>query len=442
MRAIAYFSLYNVNHSFDELKKQFEVYCENNLHQVIKIFCDKAANSFDSDKSYIDLVKYIENPKSSYLIIIPSIYHFGNDLESVIRKVCGIELLGAKVICANDDFPDPIQNSLNQLDFGNVSKSKSENIKNGMISKALQGKVLGRPPYGYRQGVSGDLEVVDDESSLVKLLFQKYVNENTGLRKLAAFLNKEKYQTRRGKEWNVLAVRHILKNPVYTGTYIRYGFRLPKSHLPIIDSSIYRQAQDLMKKKYVARNANNVNPFLLSGLIYCYKCGEKMMGVTRRQRWKKSDGQINRNIYRYYQCQTKNSQGTCNYVTWNEDKLEDLVALKVNELLSKTPDKSFDAYLKKKIENENLDVKNAERNFYKAVNKVARGQMNLLDINKYIIKLDYSRRSGSDNNFKSDFLNSNFHEIWPKYDLVTKRSFLFNIIAKILVKKNSIEIIS
>ena len=109
--------------------------------------------------------------------------------------------------------------------------------------------------------------------------------------------------------------------------------------------------------------------------------------------------------------------------------------MKVNELLSKTPDKSFDAYLKRKIENENLDVKNAERNFYKAVNKVARGQINLLDINKYIIKLDYSRRSGSDNNFKSDFLNSNFHEIWPKYDLVTKRSFLFNIIAKILVKK-------
>ena len=57
-------------------------------------------------------------------------------MESVIRKVCDIELLGAKVICANDDFPDPIQNSLNQLDFGNVSKSKSENIKNGMISKA------------------------------------------------------------------------------------------------------------------------------------------------------------------------------------------------------------------------------------------------------------------------------------------------------------------
>ena len=68
MRAIAYFSLYNVNHSFDELKKQFEVYCENNLHQVIKIFCDKAANSFDSDKSYIDLaVSYTH-------LTLPTIY--------------------------------------------------------------------------------------------------------------------------------------------------------------------------------------------------------------------------------------------------------------------------------------------------------------------------------------------------------------------------------
>ena len=442
MRAISYFSLYNDNHSFDDLKEQFEIYCENNLHQVIKIFCDESANSFDSDTSYIELIKYIQNPKSSYLVVIPSIYHFGSDLESVIRKVCDIELLGAKVICASDDFPDPIQNSLNGLDFGKISKSKSENIKSGMISKALQGKVLGRPPYGYQQGVSGDLEIVENESYLVKLLFQKYVNENIGLRKLAAFLNKEKYQTRRGKEWNVLAVRHILKNPVYTGTYIRYGFRLPKSHSPIIEASLYRQAQDLMRKKYVARNANNSSPFLLSGLINCYKCGEKMMGVTRRQRWKKNDGQINRNIYRYYQCQSKNNQGTCNYVTWKEDKLENLVMSKVNELVSKTSDASFDDYLKRNIKIENLEVINAERNFYKAVNKVARGEMNLIELNKYIIKLDSSRGSVFTDKLKSDFSNSNFHQIWPNYDLVLKRNFLLNIITKILVKKNSIEILN
>ena len=439
MRAIAYFSLYNDNFSFDDLKEKFNVFCMNNLHQTIKVFCDRSANSFNNDSAYIELVKYIQNSQSSYLVVIPSIYHFGNDLEAVIRKTCDIETLGAKVVCANDDYPDPIQNALKELDFGTVSKLKSENIKSGMINKALQGKVLGKPPYGYAQGISGGLEIVENESKLVKLLFQKYVHENIGLRKLAAFLNKEKYQNRRGKEWNVLAIRHILKNPVYTGTYIRYGFRLPKSHNSIIESNLYRQAQDIMKGKYVARNANNALPFLLSGLINCYKCGEKMMGVTRRQRWKTKDGRINRNIYRYYQCKSKNSQGTCNYVTWKEDELEDLVALKIYEHLSNKSNDSFIDQLERNTENNNIELRNAERNFYKAVNKVAKGNMNLIELNKYIDKLDLTRRPAVLD--KIEFSDPTFFKTWSNYNFDSKREFLVNSISKILVKKRSIEIL-
>jgi len=437
MRAIAYFSLYKDNHSFDELKQKFEIFCVNNLHQPIEILCDKSADSFESDKGYFELIQCINNPNSSYLVVIPNIYHFGNDLESVIRKVCDIELLGAKVICASDDFPDPIQNALNSLSFGNISKSKSTNIKTGMISKALEGKVLGRPPYGYRQSDSGNLEIIESESSLVKLLFEKYVNENIGLRKLAAYLNKGKYKTRLGKEWNVLSVRHILKNPVYTGTYIRYGFRLPKSHKSIIESNLYRKAQDLMRKKYIRRNANNITPFLLSGLINCYKCGEKMMGVTRRQRWKRKDGQINRNIYRYYQCKSRNNQGTCNYVTWREGKLEDLVISKLNDVFLQKDKISSIKYLEI---NPEIEVRNAERNFYKAVNKVANGLMHLVELNKYIIKLDSSRKFIPFNKSIIETSNSNLIEIWINYDFDQKRNILVSLLSKISVRKNSIEI--
>ena len=63
-------------------------------------------------------------------------------------------------------------------------------------------------------------------------------------------------------------------------------------------------------------------PYLLSGIAFCDYCGNKMMGVTRHQRWTNKNGDRNRKTYRYYQCQSRNNQSVCGYHTWREADLE------------------------------------------------------------------------------------------------------------------------
>ena len=123
-----------------------------------------------------------------------------------------------------------------------------------------------------------------------------------------------------------MSLRDILRNISYTGTYTRYGMRRPKVHHAIITSEVFRAAQDLTKaKRPHARGIATNKPFLLSKELYCSYCGNKMMGVTRRQSWKRKDGRTERGVYRYYQCQSRNNQSVCGYHTWKETMLDDTV---------------------------------------------------------------------------------------------------------------------
>ena len=109
-----------------------------------------------------------------------------------------------------------------------------------MKQRALLGKGLGKPPYGYRNGINGNLEIVDEEAPVVELIFRLYTIRGIGLRLIAQELNGRGLKTRRGGQWNMVTLRDILKNTAYMGTYTRFGLRLPKSHPQIIESSVFR----------------------------------------------------------------------------------------------------------------------------------------------------------------------------------------------------------
>ena len=54
-----------------------------------------------------------------------------------------------------------------------------------MERRAIEGKALGKPPYGYRIGDSGGLDVVSEEASVVELIFRLYTQESLGFRRIA-----------------------------------------------------------------------------------------------------------------------------------------------------------------------------------------------------------------------------------------------------------------
>ena len=211
-----------------------------------------------------------------------------------------------------------------------MSTDRRERILEGMRAKAAKGLGLGKTPFGYRIGSEGLFEPVPEEAKVVRGIYKLYLNEGIGVRSIARLLNTEGYRTRRGADWSMVTVRDILRNHAYIGTYRRFGLRIPGSYRPIVSADEFKRVQDKMQSRSPDKRQPRSEPFLLSGILYCGHCGQRMMGVTRRQTWKRKDGDKVRGEYRYYQCQSRTNRSQCEYHTQRAAPLEERIVRQVS----------------------------------------------------------------------------------------------------------------
>ena len=322
MRAIGYFCAQagpGAETAILEQQEAFDAYCRRNRHQTVATFTE---DSPDGDHSgFEEMLNHMRSSGSEYLVVLPDAHYVGDSMESVVRRVLELDALRAKVVCSDSEMPDPLQQALRHWRKGG---SRGERIRSAMMAKALRGEGLGKPPYGYAIGSDGRLEVVPEESEAVRLIFRMYNRDGVGMRRIVRSLNEKGVPTRGGRGWSLVTVRDVLRNRSYLGTYTRFGLRVPANHPAIIDRDDFRLAQEKMERGRTRRRASHPSePFLLSGLAYCANCGNRMMGVSRRQGWRRKDGTSSVGQYRYYQCQSRANQGTCGYHTWRAGDLEE-----------------------------------------------------------------------------------------------------------------------
>jgi hypothetical protein len=73
-------------------------------------------------------------------------------------------------------------------------------------------------------------------------------------------------------------------------------------------------------------------------MLVCDNCGNRMIGVSRRQTWKRrTDGLEMAASYRYYQCESRTNQGICSYHTRRTEDLEEMVRLYLSGIDPKQP---------------------------------------------------------------------------------------------------------
>jgi len=128
----------------------------------------------------------------------------------------------------------------------------------------------------------------------------------------------------------MVTVRDILRNRAYVGTYARFGIRVPASHAPLISQEDFRRVQETLDQRRPLSVSRQLSPFLLSGLTYCGYCGNKMIGVTRKQKWQRGDGSVRAAQYRYYQCESRTNRSLCDYHTKRAEALEEEVREALN----------------------------------------------------------------------------------------------------------------
>lgn len=326
MKAIGYFHEQGGRggQSLAEQSRAFLEFCRVNGYEATATFLDAASQ--DGDRAgYRQLVDFLrQRPDRGFtVVVVPSLVSLGDDLRQVARRYFQLASMGVKVMCLEDG--DDAGTTLLSLWTEKEGERLGHKVQVAMRRKAVKGEVLGRPPFGYRVGPRRRLEVVAQEASVVRYIFRLYLRDGLGIRLIARRLNEENVRTRRGGLWSMVTVRDILRNRTYLGTYSRFGVRVPASHPPLISPDDFRRVQERLDSRRPEIGKRVVSVFLLSGLAYCGYCGNKMIGVSRHQRWRRRDGSEKGAEYRYYQCESRTNRSLCDYHTRRAAELEEEV---------------------------------------------------------------------------------------------------------------------
>ena len=327
MRAVGYFSEFPGRRadaprgaSLSQQNDDFLAYCDANGYEPAAAFLDPSG---DGERPGLrQLLKYLSRPEKGFLVVVAASFErLGAGATEAARAYFQITASGARVISMEEGALDEAR-MLKLWSAQRASSGVGERVREAMRRLAVQGQVLGRPPYGYRAGADGRLAIVEDEAALLRHIFRLYLREGLGIRRIAKRLNEEGYRTRRDGNWSMVTIRDLLRNRVYLGTYARFGVRVPSNHTAIVSVSDFDAVEERMQGRRRPAAPARPSHFLLSGLVHCNDGGTRMIGVTRRQQWTRRDGEVVKSTYRYYQSEARTNQSVGAYHTQRADDLE------------------------------------------------------------------------------------------------------------------------
>lgn len=159
----------------------------------------------------------------------------------------------------------------------------------------------GTRPYGY-QVENKKLVVIPEEAAVVRWCFEEYAKGKRGARSLCTELNRKGIPTRQGARWSPGTVSYLLSNTVYIGSVTyrkRPGWKKGRrrtvnrqetwlvsedSHEPIVSRELWDEVQAMLAKRKTNGNPNRVfhDQYLLSGILYCERCGRAMWGRSTK----------------------------------------------------------------------------------------------------------------------------------------------------------------
>lgn len=357
-------------------------YADKNGIKIVKIYSDEAESAMTDDRpQFLQMIKDLKNGLDVDYVLYHKTDRFArNRYDAAIYKR-KLQELGIKHIAVDQPLDpenrpeDIILESLLDGLAEYYSRNLAKEVMKGMKELAYEAKhVCGRPPLGL--AVGSDRKYIIDEKTApaIRIIFEMY-EQGYSYSEILEKVNGAGYRTQNGKPFGKNSLHDILINKKYAGVYVfnRAAKKSPngkRNHheskhqseiieipgaIPaIIDKDLFERVQKKMKSrerdKSQGRNKAKV-VYLLSGIIWCGECGNRMVGGFSSYRPKPD--QKPRRKYRY-ECNYRKRTRQCGMSpvgkTWIEDtvinKLEkEILNEKSIQILAR---KVYEYYLKQR----------------------------------------------------------------------------------------------
>ncbi len=467
MRTIGYFRVNKETEKAPSLVEQqegFARFCQERGYQPVMTFVDADSAGKLGRTQYQLMLSHIRRDGTDTMVVVKSLSHLHPDVQELMYRLIELDALGAKVLSIDEELASPLEVVTQIWSTQRQSGIRGDAVREAMKLRAVRGKGLGKPPYGYKLGADKRLEIVPEEATNVELIYRLYLQKNMGVRLIARYLNEQGITTRRGGLWSIVGIRDILRNRTYLGTSSRFGFRVPDSHRPIINHETFTKVQERLTSKTKPRGRVQRSPFPLSGLAYCGYCGNRMIGVNRSQTWTTlKKGGKSKGEYHYYQCQSRTNQSVCQYHTRRAADLESIVLdtlrsssnLEALAQLTKVRDSSDETSEQPRLERK---LKTLDRKFREHLDQATEGAIPLEEfrvvsgdllwerrlLEERVALLEAEAKQEITSKHRNEYILEKLEELRERWDTMTfpaRKALLQHLIDRIVVYDDHVETI-
>lgn len=333
-----------------------------------------SGESIKSRPEFKKVLKRIESPKIKAVLVVdcerlgrPDLEEIGK-ISKLFRYTNTFVIASKRVFDLSDEWDrEKLERELmrgnDYLEYTKkiLTRGKELSLKSGYY-------INGVTPYGYERTWTTEgkrerptLAIVENESKVVKMVFEWYANEGIGAMKICQRLNSMGIPARKGGVWKKSSITNIIKNEHYIGKIVIKKHIDIKTvedqeitthcvlnedyevvdgkHPAIIDEDLFNRANNKIHRYPSVRpSATLQNPF--AGILKC-ECGRTMI---RRK---------NRNTFRYL-C---DEQMFCGNASVGESELTDAIITHLKQALKNLSVKvTDDSGEKKKKHNEYVSL--------------------------------------------------------------------------------------
>lgn len=294
----------------------YEDFIKNNSNWTfIEGYIDEGMSGTSTNKreSFKRMIKDAQNNKFN-LILTKEISRFARDTLDSISYTRKLLEYGVGVFFQYDHINTFNSDSELRLTImASIAQEEvrklSERVKFGFQKSINDGKVLGNDYiWGYKKDKC-KLVIVEEEASIIRKIFEMYVNDHIGMRTIGRKLALQGIYNKNGNPFTQGVIKYILTNPKYKGYYCGNKTRVIDYHSkqrvsidkddwklyedsvnvpPIVSKEIWDKAQDIVNSRSNKISGNRIiyqNRYPFSGKIYCME-----HNVTYRRKVNTSSG--------------------------------------------------------------------------------------------------------------------------------------------------------